>query len=102
MQFLQSFPVPLQTVLLLTASNVFMTFPWSGHLKNMASFATQKTMDQRSILCTNEPLAQTIAKANAVSSTVSACGEEGSGPVRQRGTKPASRKQEENNGFSQI
>ena len=72
------------------------------NLKNMASFATQKTMDQRSILCTNEPLAQTIAKANAVSSTVSACGEEGSGPVRQRGTKPASRKQEENNRFSQI
>ena len=72
------------------------------NLKNMASFATQKTMDQRSILCTNEPLAQTIAKANAVSSTVSACGEEGSGPVRQRGTKPASGKQEENSGFGQI
>ena len=72
------------------------------NLKNMASFATQKTMDQRSILCTNEPLAQTIAKANAVSSTVSACGEEGSGPVRQRGTKPASMKQEENSGFGPI
>ena len=37
MQFLQSFPVPLQTVLLLTASNVFMTFAWYGHLKNLAS-----------------------------------------------------------------
>ena len=31
-----------------------------------------------------------------------ACGEEGSGPVRQRGTKPASGKQEENNEFGQI
>ena len=31
-----------------------------------------------------------------------ACGEEGAGPVRQRGTKPASGKQEENNGFSPI
>ena len=61
-------------------------------------------MDQRSILChgVNGPLAQEIAKANAVSSTVSACGEEGAGPVRQRGTKPASGKQEENNGFSPI
>ena len=37
MQFLPSFPVPLQTVLLLTASNVFMTFAWYGHLKNLAS-----------------------------------------------------------------
>ena len=37
MQFLQSFPVPLQTVLLLTASNVFMTFAWYGHLKNLSS-----------------------------------------------------------------
>jgi len=37
MQFLQSLPIPLQTVLLLTASNVFMTFAWYGHLKNMAS-----------------------------------------------------------------
>ena len=30
-------PIPLQTVLLLIASNVFMTFAWYGHLKNMAS-----------------------------------------------------------------
>ena len=36
MQFFQSIPVPLQTVLLLVASNVFMTFAWYGHLKNMA------------------------------------------------------------------
>ena len=30
-----SLPIPLQTVLLLTASNVFMTFAWYGHLKNL-------------------------------------------------------------------
>jgi len=29
-------PVSLQTVLLLVASNVFMTFAWYGHLKNLA------------------------------------------------------------------
>ena len=29
-------PVSLQTVLLLAASNVFMTFAWYGHLKNLA------------------------------------------------------------------
>ncbi len=29
--------IPLTTVLLLTASNVFMTFAWYGHLKSMAS-----------------------------------------------------------------
>ncbi|HSV69717.1 MAG TPA: DMT family protein [Methylibium sp.] len=28
-------PIPLQTVLLLVASNVFMTFAWYGHLKNL-------------------------------------------------------------------
>ena len=33
----QSVPLWLQTVLLLTASNVFMTFAWYGHLKNLAS-----------------------------------------------------------------
>ena len=33
----QVLPVPLQTGLLLVASNVFMTFAWYGHLKNMAS-----------------------------------------------------------------
>ena len=32
-----SLPVPLQTVLLLTASNVFMTFAWYGHLKSLSS-----------------------------------------------------------------
>lgn len=31
-----SLSVPVQTVLLLTASNVFMTFAWYAHLKNMA------------------------------------------------------------------
>ena len=33
LQTLQSLPIPLQTVLLLAASNVFMTFAWYGHLK---------------------------------------------------------------------
>jgi uncharacterized protein len=28
-------PVPLQTILLLTLSNVFMTFAWYAHLKNL-------------------------------------------------------------------
>lgn len=37
MQLFQSLPVPLQTVLLLVASNVFMTFAWYGHLKNLAT-----------------------------------------------------------------
>ena len=30
-------PFPLQTVLLLVASNVFMTMAWYGHLKNLAT-----------------------------------------------------------------
>lgn len=30
-------PVPLQTLLLLTASNVFMTFAWYGHLRFRAA-----------------------------------------------------------------
>ena len=30
-------PIALQTVLLLTLSNVFMTFAWYGHLKNLAT-----------------------------------------------------------------
>ena len=30
-------PVLLKTVLLLSLSNVFMTFAWYGHLRNMAS-----------------------------------------------------------------
>lgn len=37
MHALQSLPISLQTVLLLIASNVFMTFAWYGHLKNLAS-----------------------------------------------------------------
>jgi uncharacterized protein len=37
MQTLQALPVSLQTVLLLLGSNVFMTFAWYGHLKNMAT-----------------------------------------------------------------
>lgn len=32
-----SIPFSLQTVLLLIASNVFMTFAWYGHLKNHAT-----------------------------------------------------------------
>jgi uncharacterized protein len=34
---LQSIPLSLQTVLLLVGSNVFMTFAWYGHLKNLAT-----------------------------------------------------------------
>ncbi len=30
-------PLSLQTILLLGASNVFMTFAWYGHLKNLAT-----------------------------------------------------------------
>ena len=37
MQTLQSLPVSWQTVLLLMASNVFMTFAWYGHLTNLAT-----------------------------------------------------------------
>jgi uncharacterized protein len=37
MQALQSLPFTLQTILLLVASNVFMTFAWYGHLKNQAT-----------------------------------------------------------------
>ena len=37
MQTLQSLPVSWQTGLLLMASNVFMTFAWYGHLKNLAT-----------------------------------------------------------------
>lgn len=33
---MNALPIPLQTVLLLIASNVFMTFAWYGHLKNLA------------------------------------------------------------------
>lgn len=37
LQSLQALPVSLQTVLLLIAGNVFMTFAWYGHLKNLAT-----------------------------------------------------------------
>jgi len=37
LQFLQSLPLSLQSILLLLASNVFMTFAWYGHLKNLAT-----------------------------------------------------------------
>jgi uncharacterized protein (DUF486 family) len=36
MTALTSLPASLQTVLLLVASNVFMTMAWYGHLKNLA------------------------------------------------------------------
>jgi len=32
-----SLPVPLQTVLLLLASNVFMTFAWYAHLRDLSA-----------------------------------------------------------------
>ena len=34
---MNSLSAPVQTVLLLAASNVFMTFAWYGHLKNLAT-----------------------------------------------------------------
>ena len=37
MTFFTSLPVSLQTLLLLLASNVFMTLAWYGHLRNMAT-----------------------------------------------------------------
>lgn len=37
MQTLQSLPVPAQTAGLLLLSNIFMTFAWYGHLKNLQS-----------------------------------------------------------------
>ena len=37
MSLIQALPWSLQTVLLLVASNVFMTFAWYGHLKNLAT-----------------------------------------------------------------
>jgi uncharacterized protein (DUF486 family) len=37
MTALSSIPFSLQTVLLLAASNVFMTLAWYGHLKNLAT-----------------------------------------------------------------
>ena len=37
MTWLSQLPFSLQTLLLLIASNVFMTIAWYGHLKNMAT-----------------------------------------------------------------
>jgi uncharacterized protein len=37
MQFLHSIPLSVQTIVLLAASNVFMTMAWYGHLKNLAT-----------------------------------------------------------------
>ena len=37
MNALQSIPLSLQTILLLVGSNIFMTFAWYGHLKNLAT-----------------------------------------------------------------
>ena len=37
MAYLQSLPFTLQAILLLTASNVFMTMAWYGHLKNLSA-----------------------------------------------------------------
>lgn len=36
MSYFNSIPAVVQAILLLVASNVFMTFAWYGHLKNMA------------------------------------------------------------------
>ena len=37
MNWLTSLPIPVQTVLLLIASNAFMTMAWYGHLKNLST-----------------------------------------------------------------
>ncbi len=37
MTFFTQLPISLQTVLLLLTSNVFMTFAWYGHLRNMSA-----------------------------------------------------------------
>jgi uncharacterized protein (DUF486 family) len=34
---MSALPIPLQTILLLTLSNVFMTFAWYAHLKDLAA-----------------------------------------------------------------
>lgn len=34
---MNALPIPLQTILLLVASNVFMTFAWYAHLRDMAA-----------------------------------------------------------------
>ena len=37
MNWLTSLPIPVQTVLLLIASNAFMTMAWYGHLKSLST-----------------------------------------------------------------
>jgi uncharacterized protein (DUF486 family) len=37
MNVIQSIPLSVQTILLLAGSNVFMTFAWYGHLRNLAT-----------------------------------------------------------------
>ena len=37
MSTFSAIPLPLQTLLLLLGSNVFMTFAWYGHLKNLST-----------------------------------------------------------------
>lgn len=37
MPILQTIPLTLQVVILLVLSNIFMTFAWYGHLKNLAA-----------------------------------------------------------------
>ena len=37
MNIIQSIPLSVQTILLLVGSNVFMTFAWYGHLRNLAT-----------------------------------------------------------------
>ncbi|WP_296508884.1 DMT family protein [Rhodoferax sp.] len=37
MQILTQIPLSAQTILLLVASNIFMTFAWYGHLKSLAT-----------------------------------------------------------------
>ncbi|MGE8317298.1 MAG: DMT family protein [Comamonas sp.] len=37
MSFLSNLPVSVQAIALLIASNVFMTFAWYGHLKNLSA-----------------------------------------------------------------
>jgi uncharacterized protein len=37
MPIFANMPIPIQTIVLLIASNVFMTIAWYGHLKSMSS-----------------------------------------------------------------
>ena len=51
-----SIPFALQTVLLLIASNVFMTMAWYGHLKNLASAPWLVVFVPFAVLYLREPL----------------------------------------------